>query len=163
MFSSHSLENTFEKSAPPPGPSWFTVEAWEAEPHCHRCPRHGEGHGSVSGRAGGHGEWAGAPARARRLHSVCGARQHQAGAAPSSGGEEPDRWLLTEEQVRRDAPRLYWGETALISCRRDYTQWTLYQVRIRTPPMCSSENAQTFWLVIPWKVLHNWWVSQQGK
>lgn len=123
MFSSHTQEGTFNDGSPPSGGSRIAVEAGEAESHCHRRPWHGEGHSAVSGCTGGHSEWQGAPAWARRLHSVCGARQHQAGAAPSSWGEKPDRWLLTEEQVWRDAPHLYRGETALIACCGDYTQF----------------------------------------
>lgn len=110
MFSTYIHQGAFSDCPPESGSSWATVEPGPAESHCHCRPWHGQGHSAVPWRAGGQSEWEGAPAWTRRLHSVRWAGKHQAGAPASSGGEEPHSWFLTEEQVRRNAPHLYWGE-----------------------------------------------------
>lgn len=116
MFSCCPLKGTLNISTSPSRCSFIPVEAGEAEPHCHCCAWHGEGHSSVSGCSGSHSEWQSASAWAWCLYSVCRTGEHQAGAATSSGGEEPHCRFPTEEQIWRDAPYLYRGETSKLAC-----------------------------------------------
>lgn len=109
-FSSRTPKSTFDISTPSSGYPRLTVEPGQAEPHCHCCPRHGQGHGPISRRPRGHSQWKSASPRAWRLHSLCGARQHKAGASPSSWWQKPHFWILAEEQSWWNAPHLYWGE-----------------------------------------------------
>lgn len=90
-------------------PSGF-VEAGQAESRGHRRSWPRKGHSSVPRCAGCPGERSCAFTWAWSLYSVRGAGQHKAGASASFRREKPHRRLPAEEQIRRDAPHLHWGE-----------------------------------------------------
>lgn len=105
-FSPCSQEVIPIKSPCPSGTSSH-MEAGSAESHCHCGTRPGESYLFVPRCTGSQGKRHRASARAWCLHCLCGAGQHQTGAAVPPGRKEPHFRFPAEEQSWRDASHLH--------------------------------------------------------